>query len=362
MCQSRKETTMKPNLNENRNLGNEALKELIRKREEKQARKARENLVEPEVTQIIETNEIEETQVTPVIESIEQEPIADTVTEPIEQEPIVDTKSIIQDLVEDENPEEGRPEYPEGYGVEGEKLDLKGTIIEEIFPDETPESVEDESDELDEESDDFDYIEEKPINKKKWIAFFIAVFALGGLGGWMYAAHQDKVKAPEQVEQKQDAPKQEEPKQEEPKQELSYNDKLKEDLEKKANSSGLPHKVSMTTIGGGYILGSTVYHPDEPTKLYTDFELFAPETKQDVANDATAKKIKAEFEKSLPKLGDTIEVKDKSKITLETYKMSDNTYQTIALNDGKPFAYIVTDKDGHHTNNVTSYYISDVAK
>ena len=183
------------------------------------------------------------------------------------------------------------------------------------------------------------------------------MFAIGGLGGWMYAAHQDKAKAPEQVEQKQEAPKHKEPKQE-----LSYNDKLKDDLEKKANSSGLPHKVSMTTIGGGYILGSTVYHPDEPTKLYTDFELFAPETKQDVANDATAKKIKAEFEKSLPKLGDTIEVKDKSKITLETYKMSDNTYQTIALYDGKPFAYIVTDKDGHHTNNVTSYYISEVAK
>ena len=173
----------------------------------------------------------------------------------------------------------------------------------------------------------------------------------------MYAAHQDKAKAPEQVEQKH-----EEPKQEEPKQELSYNDKLKDDLEKKANSSGLPHKVSMTTIGGGYILGSTVYHPDEPTKLYTDFELFTPETKQDAATDATAKKIKAEFEKSLPKLGDTIEVKDKSKVTLETYKMSDNTYQTIALYDGKPFAYIITDKDGHHTNNVTSYYISEVAK
>lgn len=340
---------MKPNLNENRNLGNEALKELIRKREEKQARKARENLVEPEVTQIIETNEIKETQVTSVTEPIEQEPIVDTVTETIEQ-PIVDTKSIIQDLVEDEN-SEGRPEYPEGYGVEGEQLDLKGTIIEEIFPDKEP------SEELDDESDDFDYIEEKPTNKKKWIAFFIAMFAIGGLGGWMYAAHQDKAKAPEQVEQKQEAPKHKEPKQE-----LSYNDKLKDDLEKKANSSGLPHKVSMTTIGGGYILGSTVYHPDEPTKLYTDFELFAPETKQDVANDATAKKIKAEFEKSLPKLGDTIEVKDKSKITLETYKMSDNTYQTIALYDGKPFAYIVTDKDGHHTNNVTSYYISEVAK
>lgn len=359
---------MKPNLNENRNLGNEALKELIRKREEKQARKARENLVEPEVTQIIETNETEETQVTPVTEpieqepisdivteTIEQEPVADTVTETIEQEPIVDTKSIIQDLVEDENPEEGRPEYPEGYGVQGEKLDLKGTVIEEIFPDEEPsESGEEESDE---ESDDFDYIEEKPTNKKKWIAFIIVVFALGGLGGWMYAAHQDKAKEPEQIEQKQEAPKQEEPKQE-----LSYNDKLKEDLEKKANSSGLPHKVSMTTVGGGYILGSTVYHPDEPTKLYTDFELFTPETKQEVATDATAKKIKAEFEKNLPKLGDTIEVKDKSKITLETYKMSDNTYQTIALYDGKPFAYIVTDKDGHHTNNVTSYYISEVAK
>lgn len=349
---------MKPNLNENRNLGNEALKELIRKREEKQARKARENLVEPEVTQIIETNETEETQVTPVTKPIEQEPIADTVTEPIEQEPIVDTKSIIQDLVEDENPEEGRPEYPEGYGVEGEKLDLKGTIIEEIFPDEELSEPDEETSEvIEDESDDFDYIEEKPTNKKKWVAFFIAVFAIGGLGGWMYAAHQDKAKAPEQVEQKQEAPKQEEPKQE-----LSYNDKLKDDLEKKANSSGLPHKVSMTTIGGGYILGSTVYHPDEPTKLYTDFELFAPETKQDVANDATAKKIKAEFEKSLPKLGDTIEVKDKSKITLETYKMSDNTYQTIALYDGKPFAHIVTDKDGHHTNNVTSYYISEVAK
>ena len=349
---------MKPNLNEKRNLGNEALKELIRKREEKQARKARENLVEPEVTQIKENINEQVTESEPEkTDSLTTQ--TDVVIGDESSEPTVDTKSIIQDLVEDENPEEGRPEYPEGYGVQGERLDLKGTVIEEIFPDEEPsESGEEESDEeLDEESDDFDYIEEKPTNKKKWIAFFIAVFALGGLGGWLYAAHQDKAKEPEQVEQKQETPKQEESKQE-----LSYNDKLKEDLEKKANSSGLPHKVSMTTIGGGYILGSTVYHPDEPTKLYTDFELFAPETKQDVANDATAKKIKAEFEKSLPKLGDTIEVKDKSKITLETYKMSDNTYQTIALYDGRPFAYIVTDKDGHHTNNVTSYYISDVAK
>lgn len=357
MCQSRKEEPMKPNLNENRNLGNEALKELIRKREEKQARKARENLVEPEVTQIKEKVREQVTESEPVLaDSLDVQ--NEVVTRDESSEPVVDTKTIIQDLVEDENPEEGRPEYPEGYGVEGEKLDLKGTIIEEIFPDEeTSEVIEETSEAIEDESDDFDYIEEKPTNKKKWIAFFIAVFVLGGLGGWMYAAHQDKAKAPEQVEQKN-----EEPKQEEPKQELSYNDKLKDDLEKKANSSGLPHKVSMTTIGGGYILGSTVYHPDEPTKLYTDFELFAPETKQEVATDATAKKIKAEFEKSLPKLGDTIEVKDKSKITLETYKMSDNTYQTIALYDGKPFAYIVTDKDGHHTNNVTSYYISEVAK
>lgn len=276
----------------------------------------------------------------------------------------------VVDLVEDD--ENGQPEYPEGYGLKGEQVDLKGLVVVEMNSSvDIDESTEDIAEESIDEDDTgvVETVDDEPLefefedsfgdkiarHKNKILCGVIAILLGGGIYSYI---HKDYNR---QVEQ---TPTQavEQPKHDEPKPELSYNDKLKEELERKATTSGLPHKVTMTTIGGGYILGSTVYHPDEPTKLYTDFELFAPETKQDVANDATAKKIKVEFEKSLPKLGDTIEVKDKSKITLETYKMSDNTYQTIALNDGKPFAYIVTDKDGHHTNNVTSYYISDVAK
>lgn len=236
--------------------------------------------------------------------------------------------------------EEGRPVFPEGFGKKGEQVDLVGTTIIKVADikrelDTQPVALPKRN------------VKKQPNYKLFGILGVVVIAVIGLLLFFLLPSKSEpKETTVTKTEQKN----------------LPQNEKITVELDKKAETSGLPHKASTKVIGGGYILGTTVYHPDEPTKLYTDFELFAPENKQEVSNDETAKKINAEFQKTLPKLGDTIEVKDKEKTTIETYKMSDGTYQTIALFDGKPFAYIVTDKDGHHTNNVTSFYISDVAK
>ena len=46
---------------------------------------------------------------------------------------------------------------------------------------------------------------------------------------------------------------------------------------------------------------------------------------------------------------------------MEIYKQK-SEYQTILLYDGKPFAYVSTDKDLVSTNHVTGEYVSKVAK
>lgn len=163
--------------------------------------------------------------------------------------------------------------------------------------------------------------------------------------------------------QEQPAPQVEQQKQEQSKEEdnTSEKDKLQNKLEESVKSVNTPTKVATEELFGGYILGSTTYYPDDPQKLYIDFTIKAPKEKQPQADDETALKILKTLKSTLPKINDTIEVKDKSKVTMEIYKQK-SEYQTILLYDGVPFAYVSTDKDLVSTNHVTGEYISKVAK
>ena len=132
------------------------------------------------------------------------------------------------------------------------------------------------------------------------------------------------------------------------------------ELKKKADETGTPYAVSTEQLGGGYTLGITTYNPNKTSDIYMDYAIKAPDEKQPVIDDDTAKKIEENLKKDLPTINVSIHVKDKDKVTMETYKLDDK-YQTILLYDAKPFAYVVTDKDGMSTNYVTSYYVTDVA-
>ena len=132
------------------------------------------------------------------------------------------------------------------------------------------------------------------------------------------------------------------------------------ELKKKADETGTPYAVSTEPLGGGYTLGITTYNPNKTSDIYMDYAIKAPDEKQQVIDDDTAKKIEENLKKDLPTINVSIHVKDKDKVTMETYKLDDK-YQTILLYDAKPFAYVVTDKDGMSTNYVTSYYVTDVA-
>lgn len=132
------------------------------------------------------------------------------------------------------------------------------------------------------------------------------------------------------------------------------------ELKKKADETGTPYAVSTEPLGGGYTLGITTYNPNKTSDIYMDYAIKAPDEKQPVIDDDTAKKIEENLKKDLPTINVSIHVKDKDKVTMETYKLDDK-YQTILLYDAKPFAYVVTDKDGMSTNYVTSYYVTDVA-
>lgn len=132
------------------------------------------------------------------------------------------------------------------------------------------------------------------------------------------------------------------------------------ELKKKADETGTPYAVSTELLGGGYTLGITTYNPNKTSDIFMDYAIKAPDEKQAVTEDDTAKKIEENLKKDLPTINVSIHVKDKEKVTMETYKVDDK-YQTILLYDAKPFAYVVTDKDGMSTNYVTSYYVTDVA-
>lgn len=131
-------------------------------------------------------------------------------------------------------------------------------------------------------------------------------------------------------------------------------------LKKLADATGTPYKVTTETIGGGYIVGVTTYNPDTATDMYMDYALAKPAKAQKQADDDTAKSIQENLKKDLPTISKSIKVKDKEKVSMETYKVGD-LYHTILLYDNQPFAYVVTDKDGVSTNYVTAYYVTNVA-
>ena len=194
----------------------------------------------------------------------------------------------------------------------------------------------------------------------KIISVFLLILSVVilGVGLFFYNKTTKQVAEPQQPQQQVEQPQTpQQPIQDD----KSEKDKLQEKLEDSVKSVNTPTKVATEELFGGYILGSTTYYPDDPQKLYIDFTIKSPKEKQPQADDETALKILKTLKSTLPKINDTIEVKDKSKVTMEIYKQK-SEYQTILLYDGVPFAYVSTDKDLVSTNHVTGEYISKVAK
>ena len=135
---------------------------------------------------------------------------------------------------------------------------------------------------------------------------------------------------------------------------------IEEQLTATAKGMDAPYKVEVEDLVGGYKLGEITYYPDNEAKRYTDASLHAPEKAEATDTSDTAKAITDELSKDLPTINSTIKVKDKDKVSFETYAKDDG-YVTILLYNKKPFGYVTTDKDGYKTNHVTTFYVSDVA-
>ena len=135
---------------------------------------------------------------------------------------------------------------------------------------------------------------------------------------------------------------------------------IEEQLTATAKGMDAPYKVEVEDLVGGYKLGKITYYPDNEAKRYTDASLHAPEKAEATDTSDAAKAITDELAKDLPTINSTIKVKDKDKVSFETYAKDDG-YVTILLYNKKPFGYVTTDKDGYKTNHVTTFYVSDVA-
>lgn len=135
---------------------------------------------------------------------------------------------------------------------------------------------------------------------------------------------------------------------------------IEEQLTATAKGMDAPYKVEVEDLVGGYKLGKITYYPDNEAKRYTDASLHAPEKAEATDTSDAAKSITDELSKDLPTINSTIKVKDKAKVSFETYAKDDG-YITILLYNKKPFGYVTTDKDGYKTNHVTTFYVSDVA-
>lgn len=135
---------------------------------------------------------------------------------------------------------------------------------------------------------------------------------------------------------------------------------IEEQLTATAKGMDAPYKVEVEDLVGGYKLGKITYYPDNEAKRYTDASLHAPEKAEATDTSDAAKAITDDLSKELPTINSTIKVKDKDKVSFETYAKDDG-YITILLYNKKPFGYVTTDKDGYKTNHVTTFYVSDVA-
>lgn len=138
-------------------------------------------------------------------------------------------------------------------------------------------------------------------------------------------------------------------------------EQLTENLKADAKKSGIDNNVEVSQIGGGYLLGAVTYYPNDATKSYVDYSITKPEKTSELVSDETSEKIEKALKEKLPTINDTLKIKDKSKLTMETYKLDDGTYSTVLLYDKKPFAYVTSDIDLNMVNHATTYYVKDVA-
>ena len=138
-------------------------------------------------------------------------------------------------------------------------------------------------------------------------------------------------------------------------------EQLTETLKTEAKKSGIDNTVEVSQIGGGYLLGAVTYYPNDATKSYVDYSITKPEKTSELVSDETSEKIEKALKEKLPTINDTLKIKDKSKLTMETYKLDDGTYSTVLLYDKKPFAYVTSDTDLNMVNHATTYYVKDVA-
>ena len=138
-------------------------------------------------------------------------------------------------------------------------------------------------------------------------------------------------------------------------------EQLTENLKADAKKSGIDNNVEVSQIGGGYLLGAVTYYPNDATKSYVDYSITKPEKTSELVSDETSEKIEKALKEKLPTINDTLKIKDKSKLTMETYKLDDGTYSTVLLYDKKPFAYVTSDTDLNMVNHATTYYVKDVA-
>lgn len=136
---------------------------------------------------------------------------------------------------------------------------------------------------------------------------------------------------------------------------------LTETLKAEAKKSGIDNNVEVSQIGGGYLLGAVTYYPNDTTKSYVDYSITKPEKTNEIVSDEISEKIEKALKEKLPTINDTLKIKDKSKLTMETYKLDDGTYSTVLLYDKKPFAYVTSDTDLNMVNHATTYYVKDVA-
>lgn len=138
-------------------------------------------------------------------------------------------------------------------------------------------------------------------------------------------------------------------------------EQLTENLKAEAKKSGIDNNVEVSQIGGGYLLGAVTYYPNDATKSYVDYSITKPEKTNELVSDETSEKIEKALKEKLPTINDTLKIKDKSKLTMETYKLDDGTYSTVLLYDKKPFAYVTSDAELNMVNHATTYYVKDVA-
>lgn len=129
-----------------------------------------------------------------------------------------------------------------------------------------------------------------------------------------------------------------------------------------AKATKQPFQVTAKSIGGGYILGNINYYPNDATKQYNDYSIEVPTKVTDPTQNDRSKQIEDKLKKDLPTINKTIHVIDKNKVSMKTYEIEPDVYDTILLYDNKPFGFVKTDKQNQMTNVVTTYYVQHVTK